>query len=866
MATTGLKTETMARTKESPVISGKINIAAINETNGFTPRVQASRKRYTETQSKVSSDRVWYMIQSYKETEGQHPYIRRAKALANVWDNMAIDVFDYDLIIGNWTDAVRGAHMRMEFHFGQMKRLLLAKQAAKTNSEGKDALLSQQDSDRLLEGAEYWAKHFPDPETQAKWDRIFAEYDSDDWAGDLSYTGVVMRMERNPKDKRDWMCGYKRVNHEHGYAQITNIQAAGANYAKILKIGYRGYLNEARQEIEKVKEAARGRAYTEDEKEKIAFCESAIIATEAMIRHAKRFSALAAKKAKTETDIQRKRELEKAAEVCLRVPENGARTFQEALQCVWFHILGIHMDKAMPNVFMGRFDQYMFPYYQADINEGRLTRQEAAELIGCFIMKMAELEPYLTPEHRAFIQGTNYENCTLGGVDIHNRDASNEVSCLFLHVAKDLKMHQPYISLRYNPKMAPELWDKAFECLRKHGAGIPAFFNDLVNIPYMLGRGHTIEHARDYAICGCINAVYPNSFGWVRGNIGFNNMAKIVELILHNGVEPRTGIKIGLETGDPCEFKTFDELLEAWKKNVSYLINRQIDLFEVWDREGTTTKDSWPYPFISTFLDGCLETGKDVTRYGNRPLIDDAHYGLDRCIQDASDSLIAIKKLVFEQKKYTMDEIIKACDANFEGCDQLRADCLAQPKYGNDDDEADQLMNELWTFSRDLYLARRDNLGRKYIVYRQGSAVAHQAGKWTGALPNGRKAWVSLADSSLSPMQGMDLRGPTAVVNSVTKIDITDMDGTLCNMKLCPSLLDKPGGMMKFKQLVKTFMEKGGQEIQFNVLDKDMLLDAQKHPEKHRDLVVRVAGYSAFWVDLEKQVQDEIISRTEHNL
>ncbi|MFC2017714.1 pyruvate formate lyase family protein [Chloroflexota bacterium] len=863
--TTSATKKAEVQTKEPPVIEGRINAEPINRTNGFTPRVQASRKRYMEVVSKVSSDRVWYMIQSYKETEGQHPYIRRAKALANIWDNMAIDVFDYDLLIGNWTDAVRGAHMRMEFHFDQMKRLLLANEAAWTNSETQQALLSQQDSERLLEGAEYWATHFPDPETQERWDRIFSEHDPDDWAGDLSYTGVVMRMERNPKDKRFKMSGTKRVNHEHGYAQITNIQAAGANYGKILKVGYRGYLNEARQEIEKVKEVARGRDFTDDEKEKLAFCESAIIVTEAMIRHANRFADIAEEKAKMEKDPQRKKELLKAAETCRWVPENGARTFQEALQSVWFHILGIHMDKAMPNVFLGRFDQYTFPYYKADINEGRITRQEAAELIGCFIMKMAELEPYLTPEHRAFIQGTNYENCTLGGVDIHNRDASNEISCLFLHVAKDLKMHQPYISLRYNPKMAPELLDKAFECARVHGAGIPAFFSDLVNIPYMLGRGHTIEHARDYAIAGCINAVYPNSFGWVRGNIGFNNLAKIVELILHNGVDPRTGIKIGLETGDSRNM-TFDELLEAWKKNVSYLINKQIDMFEVWDREGTTTKDTWPYPFISTFLDGCLQNGKDVTRYGNSPLIDDAHYGLDRCIQDASDSLMAIKKLVFEQKKYTMGEIIKACDANFEGYDKIRADCLAQPKYGNDDDEADELMNELWCYSRDLYLARKDYLGRRYIVYRQGSAVAHQAGKWTGALPNGRVAGVSLADASLSPMQGMDLKGPTAVINSVAKIDTTDMDGTLLNMKLCPSLVDKPGGMMKFKQMVKTFMEKGGQEIQFNILDKDMLLDAQKHPEQHRDLVVRVAGYSAFWVDLEKQVQDEIISRTEHEM
>lgn len=850
---------TATRITEPPVVRGKINISAINQTNGFTPRVQASRKRYTQETSKVSSDRCWYMMQSYKETEGQHWYIRHAKALANVWDNMAINVFDLDLIIGNWTDKVRGAHPKAEFQAEELERLLINNEAAWTNSQTQPASLSQEDFDKLLECARYWQKVYPTPEMRERWAKLFQEIDPDDWAGDVSYTGLVMRGERNPKGKRAPMYGYR------GLAQVTNIQAAGANYTKILKIGYRGFINEAKQEIEKVKEAAKGREFTKDEQEKLAFCEAAILVTEGYIRHAKRYSALAAEKAKTEKDPQRKAELEKISEVCNRVPENPPTTFHEALQTVWFHVLGIHMDKAMPNVFLGRFDQYLFPFYQADINEGRMTRQEAAELIGCFIMKMTELEPFLVPMHRAFIQGTNYENMTLGGVDINNNDASNELACVVLHVAKDLKVHQPYISFRYNPKAAPELLDKAFECAKVHGAGIPAFFSDLVNIPYLLGRGHTIEHARDYAIAGCINAVYPNTFSWVRGNIGFNNMAKVLEVVLHKGVDPRTGVKIGVGSADPRNM-TFEELVEAWKTEVAHLLTKQIDMYEAFDKAGTTTQDTFPYPFISTFLDGCIKNGKDVTRHGQDVLIDEAHYGLDRCFQDASDSLMAIKKLVYEQKKYTMDEIIKACDANFEGYEKLRADCLAAPKYGNDDEEADALMNELWTFPRSIYLKKRDYIGRKYIIYRQGSAVAQQAGKITGALPNGRKAGISLADAALSPVQSMDLKGPTAVINSVSKIDVTEMDGTLLNMKICPSLLNKPSGMMKFKQLVRTFFDKGGQEIQFNILDKEILLDAQKHPENHRDLVVRVAGYSAFWVDLEKQVQDEIISRTEHEV
>ena len=277
-----------------------------------------------------------------------------------------------------------------------------------------------------------------------------------------------------------------------------------------------------------------------------------------------------------------------------------------------------------------------------------------------------------------------------------------------------------------------------------------------------------------------------------------------------------------------------------------------------------TTHDAWFFPFVSANMEGCIESGKDISRLGGVTAIDDANYGLDRFIQDAADSLMAIKKLVYEQKKYTMAQIIEAMDANWEGYDQMRADAMAQPKYGNDDDEADAIVADLWSFITDVNMARKDMFGRQYTVYRQGSSVAASAGKWTGALPNGRKAGEWLSDASLSPVQQADQKGPTAVINSVTKLDFRHMDGTLLNMKLCPSLVDKPGGMMKFRQLVETYFDKGGQEIQFNILDKEKLLDAQKRPENYRDLVVRVAGYSAFWVDLETQVQDEIIRRTEH--
>jgi pyruvate formate-lyase/glycerol dehydratase family glycyl radical enzyme len=856
MVSTVPKKTTKVVAKEPPVIKGKINIEVINKTNALPPRIKAMRDRYLKAISKVSSDRPWYMMQSYKQTEGQHPAIRRAKALANFWDNKAIAVLDLDLIMGNFTDAVRGAHPPLEYYPEQMRILLEKNEANWTNSQQCQADLSKEDYDKLLEVAKYFENDFHTPEQKKRCEDLVAEIDPDDWERELSWTGINWAPEFFPKGKR-----FKKT------PLTPRPQAAGQDHEKALKVGYKGLIKSAKDHMGRIKEGATGRELLDEEKGKLAVLESMVIVLEAMIRYARRYAALAEKKAAKEQDPQRKAELLKAAEACRWVPENPPRTFYEAMQMFWFTTLGIYADKAQPNVFAGRFDQYMYPYYIADINEGRATRQEVAELIGCLIMKLCALEPYMTPEHRTLSQGTNYENITIGGCDVHGRDASNELSCILLHVAKDTKTHQPYISLRYDRKMAPELLDKALECNRKHGAGIPAFFSDRVNIEYMLSRGHTLEHARDHAIAGCINCVYPKAFAWIRLPTLTSNVAKMLEVVLHRGVDPRTGVKIGNDYGDPRKFKTFDKFVDTWKKEFAYFINGSLDKREAWDRAVNYSDDlAWYWPFMSAHMEGCIESGVDVGRNGAVTSIDDAHYALDRFFQDTSDSLIAIKKLVFEQKKYTMDQILTAIDANWEGYDQIRADCLAQPKYGNDDDEADELMSELWSYATNVSMARKDIFGRHYIIYRQGSSVAAAAGKVTGALPNGRKAGEWLADASLSPVQGMDRKGPTAVVNSVTKIDFSHMDGTLLNMKLCPSLLDKPAGMMKFKQLVQTYFDKGGQEIQFNILDKDMLMDAQKNPKNYRDLVVRVAGYSAFWVDLEKQVQDEIIRRTEHEM
>jgi formate C-acetyltransferase len=321
---------------------------------------------------------------------------------------------------------------------------------------------------------------------------------------------------------------------------------------------------------------------------------------------------------------------------------------------------------------------------------------------------------------------------------------------------------------------------------------------------------------------------------------------------------------LGTRTGDPRDFKTFDDLVAAYKKQVDDFYDYSVDLHL--HLEKVYYEDSTYFPFCSAFLQDCIATGKDATRGGGRYQELEAFVFVDRGMQDVSDSLIAMKKLIFEEKKVTMDELLEAVKADFEGYEQLRHMLLTQPKYGNDQDEPDDLAVDLWEYTRDRCQEYRDGQGRRFTMFRQGAAWSTWAGRMTGALPNGRKAGTSLADASASPQQGCDVCGPTATMNSVSKLDAIGLEGPLLNMKFTPGMLKSRTGKQKFADLMATYFDRGGNHVQFNILDKQTLLDAQAHPENYRNLVVRVAGYSAFWVELTPAVQDEIISRTEQAL
>jgi formate C-acetyltransferase len=811
----------------------------IDAASGLTPRVARMMERYLAVKSQVTGDRAWLMMESFKQTEGEHLAIRRAKAFRHALENMPIAIHEDELLVGAVTHLIRGAHPNVELAPLNLEVLLQQHVPPTTTSEAQESLLDQEDKVKLLEACDYWRDRY----TAKRAEEMMTEYTGGKWQK-LGEARIGMCQPHTPM-----------------------VFTPGADYDRILEVGFNGFIEQARGEIERIRAGSKGEP-GEEEREKLAFLKSVIISLEGMIGFARRHAALARELAEREPDPQRKLELEQIAEVCEWVPANPPRSFQEALQAYWFVCIGHDIEKANPNAFIGRFDQYMWPSYARDVNQGRITRQQAAELLGCMFMKWTGLEPFLfmgllgKRYHQDIAQANYFANLTIGGVTRDGRDAANELSCLILQVAKQVKTHQPHISVRWHRAMAREFLDKAIECNRDHGAGIPAWFSDRVGTEYLMDRGVLMDDARDWAMAGCINTSYPKSFAWVRGAVvSFLNHAKMLEMVLFDGVDPVTGELLGVQTGDPRKFESFDEVLAAYKRQVDDFYEYSVDLHH--HLEKVYYQDATYFPFCSAFLQDCIANGKDATRGGGRYQQLEAFVFVDRGMQDVSDSLIAMKKLIFEEGKISMDQLVRAIQDDFEGHEELRQQLLATPKYGNDEDEPDELAVELWKYGRDRCQQYRDGQGRRFTMFRQGAAWSTWAGRMTGALPNGRKAGTSLADASASPQQGCDLRGPTATMNSVAKLDPMFLEGPLLNMKFAPGMLKSRAGQQKFADLLATYFDQGGNHVQFNILNKETLLDAKEHPENYRNLVVRVAGYSAFWVELTPAVQDEIISRTE---
>jgi len=581
------------------------------------------------------------------------------------------------------------------------------------------------------------------------------------------------------------------------------------------------------------------------------------VAADALIRFAERHAEKARELAEREQDPVRKQELLQIAEICSWVPAHPPRTFWEALQMYWFVHLGFVTEYNPWDSFNpGRLDQHLYPFYRRDVEEGRLTKEKAKELLELFWIKFnnqpAPPKVGITEEQSATYQ--DFALINVGGVKKDGSDAVNELSYLILDVVEEMRLIQPSACVQLSKKNPDRFLKRAIRVV-KAGFGQPSIFNTDVIIQEFLRTGKSIEDARLGGPSGCVTI---SAFGKESCTLtGYMNWVKIFELVLNNGVDPLTGEVVGIQMGDPRDFKTFEELMDAYKRQLKYFVDVKIKGNNIIER---LYAQHLPAPYMSILFDDCIKKGEDYHAGGPRYR---TTYIQGVGIGSLTDSMAAVKYHVFDKKTLSMEELLDAMKDNFEGKEELRQILVNKtPKYGNDDDYADSIATELFNAYFDVLDGRPNTKGGKYRVNLLPTTVHIYFGKVVGAMPNGRKAHQPLSDG-ISPTQGADVNGPTAVIKSVAKIDHARTGGTLLNQKFIPQVLETEEGIEKLAHLVRTYFRFDGHHIQFNVVTADTLREAQRKPEEYKDLIVRVAGYSDYFCDIGRDLQEEIIARTE---
>jgi pyruvate formate-lyase/glycerol dehydratase family glycyl radical enzyme len=583
-----------------------------------------------------------------------------------------------------------------------------------------------------------------------------------------------------------------------------------------------------------------------------------VVCAEALIRFAERHAEKARELAAREPDPARRTELERVAEVCTHVPAHAPRDFWEALQYYWFVHLGVTLELNPWDAFNpGKLDQHLYPFYQQGLADGTLTRETAEELLQCFWIKFNNQPAPPKVGVTAAESGTytDFAQINLGGVKPDGSDAVNEVTYLILDVIEAMRLLQPSSSIQVSKKNPDRFIKRAAKIIRT-GYGQPSVFNTDVVVQELIRMGKSVVDARCGGTSGCVET---GAFGKENYNLtGYFNMPKVLEITLHNGVDPRTGRQIGLETGDPAGFESFEELFEAYRKQLNYFVDIKIRGNNVVERLYACYM---PAPFLSLLIDDCIAKGKDYHDGGARY---DSSYIQGVGLGTMADALTALKYHVFERKSLSMAELLAVLADDFEGHERVRQLLLNKtPRYGNDDDYADAVMLAVFEAYFEAIDGRPNTRGGTYRINLLPTTVHVYFGSVMGATPDGRKARLPLSEG-ISPVQGADRHGPTAVLRSVAKMDHVRTGGTLLNQKFTPQLFRSDDDLDKLVGLIRTYFKLDGHHIQFNVVDAATLRAAQANPDQYRDLIVRVAGYSDYFCDLGQALQDEIIARTEH--
>ena len=797
-----------------------------------TDRTRVLKETLLATTPKICPERARLITESWKETEGKPNVIRRALALEKILTEMNIFIRPGELIVGNHASEVRAAPLFPEFAVQFILDELDGNPVRFDERPGERFLVSEADEKELREIASWW---------QGK---------------------TVTDYKYGLYPEEVWQAAY-----EIGAFDLTPYGEGGGSghfipgYPKVLNQGFSGIIAEAEAEIKKLK------IWEPEALDRKSFLEATIISMKAAVKFARRFAELARRTAQQEADAGRKAELLKIAENCEQVPAGPARTFWEALQSLWFCHLIVQIESNGHSMSYGRFDQYMYPFYRSDIEQGRLNPEQAVELIECLWIKTAEINKLRSWAASRILMGyILFQNLTLGGQTSDGRSAVNDLSWLALEATANLKIAQPSVSARYWNGCPEDFLLKCCEVINIHRGGQPAMYNDEVIIPSQLAVGISLDDAFDYGIVGCVE---PGEGGKSRrlGVCYLDNLLKVFELTLYNGRDHRTGIQLLTNPGgkDLATFESFEELMAAFKHQRQYYTRLGVTGINCVEK---AFAELTPTPFVSSFVDDCIKRGKDVEWGG-------AHYNTSAAVgigmANVGNSLAAVRKLVFDDKRVTGAQLKHALETDFEDNSttptgpELKQMLLSQPKYGNDDDYVDLLVRESTDYVAKDMPNYVDWVGGRYGTLLNPITANIPFGELCGATPDGRQAGIPVAEGC-SPAQGTDKKGPTAAVKSVAKLDHVACDsGTLLNQKFNPAALADLSGLRKLGALIKTYFDLKGMHIQFNVIDHKTLRAAQKSPEKYSDLIVRVAGYSALFISLEPAVQEDIISRTEQN-
>ena len=810
----------------------------------------------------IESTRAEIITESFKSTENLALHIRKSRAFRALCEKLPVVIRDDELIVGCNCVARRGCQTFPEFS----NKWLEDEFDTVATRSADPFYISEQTASKLREVHKYWQGRTTS--------ELATSYMADE---------ALAAIEHNIFTVGNYF--YNGIGH------------VSVDYGKVLKIGFKGIYEYARSERDKCN------VYDGDYAARYNFLSSVMESCESAIIFAKRYSEAARDMAASCTDTKRREELIKISEICDRVPENGAQSFYEACQSFWFVQLLIQTESSGHSISPGRFDQYMYPYYIKDIESGKMTREQAQELIDCVWVKLNSLNKVrdaLSAE--GFAGYSMFQNLIVGGQDINGRDATNDLSYMCISASMHVNLPQPSLSMRVWNGTPHDLLVKAAE-LTKTGIGLPAYYNDEIIIPSLISRGLSLQDARDYCIIGCVE---PQKSGKTDGwhDAAFFNMCRPLELVFSNGVDK--GVQVGLKTGRLSELDTYEKFFDAYKQQMDYTIKLMVNADNAVD---AAHMERCPLPFVSSMVDDCIARGKSAQEGG-------AVYNFTGPqgfgIANVADALYAINELVYKTKTVTLDEYADAmrnnfgmpyCDAfaekltidvikeialkgfevtssqiteifcqirdnNIEESKKIKYQALyekikALPKFGNDLDEVDLFGREAaYTYTKPVEKYTNPR-GGKYHAGLYPVSANVPLGLQTGATPDGRLAGTPIADG-VSPAAGSDVNGPTAAANSVAKLDHgIASNGTLFNMKFHPSALKGSSGIEGFIALIRAFFDQKGMHMQFNVVSRETLRDAQLHPENYKNLVVRVAGYSALFTTLSRSLQDDIINRTE---